>query len=72
MKTEHVQDNSPEKRTKREKASAEKRLMQKQESVAFRVIGFKEDSETGRTPIWGPFPLTEEEEAVLARITGIQ
>jgi len=33
--------------------------------VAFRVIRTESDGAEGRTPIWGAFPLTEEEEEVL-------
>jgi hypothetical protein len=39
------------------------------QAVAFRVIGVNDDSVSGRVPIWGPSPLTAEEEAVLARLT---
>ncbi len=35
------------------------------QTVAFRVIGIVEDEATGRTPIWGPSPLTLEEENIL-------
>ena len=39
------------------------------QSVAFRVIGVLEDERIGRTPIWGPCPLTTEEENILRELS---
>ena len=41
------------------------------QSVAFRVIEIVNDANGGRSPIWGPCPLTAEEEAVLRGLTDI-
>ena len=35
------------------------------QTVAFRVIAVIEDALTGPTPVWGPCPLTAEEENIL-------
>lgn len=40
------------------------------QTVAFRVIEIVDDASAGRSPIWGPCPLTEEEEAILRGLTG--
>lgn len=39
------------------------------QNVAFRVIEIVDDANGGRSPIWGPCPLTEEEEAILRGLT---
>ena len=39
------------------------------QNVAFRVIEVVDDVNGGRVPIWGPCPLTEEEEAILRGLT---
>jgi hypothetical protein len=39
------------------------------QAVAFRVIEVVEEADGGRSPIWGPSPLTAEEEAILLGLT---
>jgi hypothetical protein len=39
------------------------------QTVAFRVIEVVAEADGGRSPIWGPCPLTAEEEAILMGLT---
>lgn len=39
------------------------------QTVAFRVIEVVDEADGGRSPIWGPCPLTAEEEAILMGLT---